>query len=200
MAPSKVTDTVQPKDRTDWRRWLENNHDRPSGVWLIFYRKASGKRSFTYEEAVEEALCFGWIDGQANRLDEESYRQRFSHRKKGSTWARSNKDRVARLIEQGRMTPAGMAPIEEAKKDGSWSRYDDVESMVIPTDLARALDESIDGRSRFEGFSDSVKKQLLFQLASAKRPETRKKRIADIVRLASEGKSGAGGQRSVGRS
>lgn len=189
MASGKVADTIKPKDSEDWRRWLESNHDRASGVWLIFYRKSSGKRTFTYEEAVEEALSFGWIDSLVNRLDEERYKQLFSHRQKGSTWARSNKERVARLIEQGRMTPAGMAKVEEAKKDGSWNRYDQVEDMVMPADLITALDANAEAKRSFAGFSDAAKRQFLFWLATSKWPETRDRRIVDIVRLAAEGKN-----------
>ncbi len=189
MASGRDADIIQPKDRADWRRWLESNHDRTSGVWVVYYKRSSGKQALTYEEAVEEALNFGWIDGLVNRLDEVRYKQLFSPRKKGGTWARSNKERVARLIEQGQMTPAGMARIEEAKMDGSWSQLDSIEEMVVPAELAEALSANPEAESNFRALSDSKKKQLLWWLATAKRLETRSRRIANIVRLAAEGGS-----------
>lgn len=185
----KVTETLQPRDRREWREWLENNHDRASGVWLIYYKRSSGKQTLTYEEAVQEALSYGWIDGQAMRLDEERYKQRFSPRRKGSTWARSNKQRVAKLIEQGLMAPAGLAKVEEARKDGSWSRHDDAEDMLVPDELARALRARPGAEAGFQALPASKRKQLLWWLASAKRPVTRQKRIADTVELVAKGRS-----------
>lgn len=176
--------TFYARDRDAWRRWLERNHEGSAGVWLIFYKKASGKRSVPYDEAVEEALCFGWIDGKVQQVDEDAYRQRFSRRRPKSTWAASNKERVARLIREGRMSPAGLAAIQRAKLDGSWTSLDAVDAMTMPDDLGRALAHNKRAARNFESFSPSARKAFLYWIGTAKRPETRAKRIAETVRRA----------------
>jgi len=174
------------RDRQEWRDWLAKNHVTAPGVWLIYYKKESGQPRVDYADAVEEALCFGWIDSTANKLDDERYMQFFSPRKPKSVWSKSNKQRVARLIEQGLMMPAGLEKIEAAKQDGSWDTLNTVEDLIVPADLQAALDANESARVNFEAFSNSSRKIILWWIESAKRPETRAKRIAETVTLAAQ--------------
>ena len=178
--------SIHPATLADWRAWLELNHPRPDGIWLITYRRATGKATFTYEQAVEEALCYGWIDGHTKTLDEERGMQWYAPRRAGSVWARSNKERVARLIADGRMTPAGQAKIDAAQADGTWALWDGVDSLVVPDDLAAALAGYPDARANFDAFPRSARHAILGWIATAKRPETRAKRIAETARLAQD--------------
>ncbi|MBK7217341.1 MAG: YdeI/OmpD-associated family protein [Candidatus Promineofilum sp.] len=178
--------SIQPDTLADWRAWLQSNHTRPDGIWLITYRRATGKATFTYEQAVEEALCFGWIDGHTKTLDEERGMQWFAPRRAGSVWARSNKERVARLIADGRMTPAGQARIDAAQADGTWALWDHVDSLAVPDDLAAALATYPAARAHFDAFPRSARHAILGWIATAKRPETRAKRIAETARLAQD--------------
>ena len=178
--------SFHPPTLADWRAWLELNHTRPDGIWLITYRRATGQATFTYEQAVEEALCFGWIDGHAKTLDEERGMQWYAPRRAGSVWARSNKERVARLIADGRMTPAGQAKIDAAQADGTWALWDSVDSLAVPDDLAAALAGYPDARANFDAFPRSARHAILGWIATAKRPETRAKRIAETARLAQD--------------
>ena len=175
-----------PPTLADWRAWLEANHTGPNGIWLITYRRASSKATFTYEQAVEEALCYGWIDGHTKTLDEERGMQWYAPRRAGSVWARSNKERVARLIADGRMTPAGQAKIDAAQADGTWALWDSVDSLEVPDDLAAALAGYPDARANFDAFPRSARHAILGWIATAKRPETRAKRIAETARLAQD--------------
>lgn len=179
-------DAFYPHTRAEWREWLSTNHARSAGVWLVRYKKSSGKPSVDYVEAVEEALCFGWIDSKAKKLDAECNLQWFSPRKAGSVWARSNKERVEKLIAAGLMTPAGMAKIEAAQKDGSWNALDAVELLEIPPDLEQALNAHPLARVHFDAFPRSARRMILFWIASAKRPETRAKRVEETARLAAQ--------------
>jgi uncharacterized protein YdeI (YjbR/CyaY-like superfamily) len=153
---------------------------------LVSYKQSTGKASFTYAESVEEALCFGWIDGQTRTLDEERGMQWFAPRRPGSVWAKSNKARVERLIAEGRMTPAGLAKIEAAQADGSWTLLDSVDRLEVPDDLAAAFDAYPDARAHFDAFPRSAKHMILGWIVTAKRPETRAKRIAETARLAQD--------------
>jgi uncharacterized protein YdeI (YjbR/CyaY-like superfamily) len=179
---------IYAKDRLEWRQWLKGHHDSSPGVWLIYYKKNSDKPRVEYEEAVEEALSFGWIDSKAKILDEERYMQLFTPRKPGSNWSRSNKERVKRLIKNGLMQPAGLEKIDASKKNGSWTFMDDIEDLVIPEDLKNILEQNKAAYENFEGFSDSVKKQVLYWIASAKRKDTRLRRIKKTVELAAKNK------------
>ena len=172
------------KDRREWRNWLEKNSATSAGVWLVSYKQQTAQPSVAYSDAVEEALCFGWIDSRPNSLDEERYMRLFSPRKPKSPWSRLNKQRVEKLIEQGLMTAAGLKAIEGAKQDGSWNAYDAIEELTIPTDLAEALIANPTASRYFEAFSASVKKSILWWIERAKTAETREKRIAETVRLA----------------
>ena len=139
MVKDDAVEQFYAKDRRVWRLWLSKHHRRGEPVWLVYYKKDSGTPSITYAEAVEEALCYGWVDSRPNKLDPERYKQLFSQRKPKSPWSTINKKRALRLIKEQRMTPAGLAKIEAAKNDGSWSSYDGVDSLVVPKDLAAEL-------------------------------------------------------------
>ncbi len=178
--------SIQPKDRAEWRAWLEQHHTQTEGVWLISYKKTAGKPRVEYEEAVEEALCFGWIDSKGNKLDAERTMLWFSPRKPRTGWSKSNKERVERLIASGQMTPAGMAKIEVAKADGSWSALDAVEALEIPPDLHAGLEANPTALKYFDAFPRSVKRAVLEWISHAKKPETQAKRIAETVRLAAD--------------
>jgi uncharacterized protein YdeI (YjbR/CyaY-like superfamily) len=174
---------VHAEDRAAWRAWLEVNHASESGVWLVSWRKGHGPR-VEYEDAVEEALCFGWIDSQCGNLDDRRSRQYFAPRKPTSGWAATNKARIERLISEGRMHPAGLAAIERARENGSWTLLDDVERGVIPDDLAAALAAHPPAAANFDGFPKSARRAMLEWIAQAKRPETREKRVREIAERA----------------
>ena len=175
-------EVLAPASRAEWRRWLESQTARTEGVWLAIPKKGAAMTGTAYVDLVEEALCFGWIDGQAARGTDQWSMLWFAPRRKGSVWARSNKERVERLIAQGLMTDRGQAVIDQAKEDGSWSQYDDVDALLIHDDLAEALAAAPTALARFESLAPSHRKAHLWHVYSAKRPETRAKRIADTVR------------------
>jgi uncharacterized protein YdeI (YjbR/CyaY-like superfamily) len=179
-------DSTHPTTRAEWRRWLEQNHTRTQGVWLISFKKATGKPRVEYDEAVEEALCFGWIDSKSLKLDDERTMLWFTARKRGTGWSKPNKERVERLIAAGLMTEAGMAKITAAQQDGSWSALDAVEALEIPPDLAAALAAHPSAQAHFEAFPRSAKRSILEWIASAKTPATRAKRVEETARLAAD--------------
>jgi uncharacterized protein YdeI (YjbR/CyaY-like superfamily) len=179
-------DVIHPLTRAEWRAWLERHHAQSPGVWMTTFKKATGKPRLEYAEAVEEALCFGWIDGKPNALDAERSMLRFAPRRPGSGWSKLNKARVERLLAAGLMAPAGAAKVEAAKRDGSWNALDAVEALEIPPDLATAFSGNALAGERFAAFPRSVKRGILEWISVAKRPETRAKRIAETVRLAAE--------------
>ena len=176
--------SIHPKSRAEWRAWLEQNHTQTEGVWLISYKKATGKPRVEYDDAVEEALCFGWIDSKGNKLDAERSMLWLAPRKPGSGWSRPNKERVERMIAAGLMTPVGIAKINAAKQDGSWNALDAVEALEIPADLSDALASYTSAQQHFAAFPRSVKRGILEWIANARRPETRAKRIDETARLA----------------
>ena len=176
--------TFYAKDRKTWRRWLDKNGEAEKSVWLIIYRKNGPTQSVTYEEAVEEGLCFGWIDSKGNKRDDESYYQFFSQRKPKSNWSRINKERVARLIKEGQMTDRGLALIETAKQNGAWEALDKVNALVLPDELKKALAKNKTAKQNFEAFPPSIKRGILEWIGNAKREETRSKRIMETVTLA----------------
>jgi uncharacterized protein YdeI (YjbR/CyaY-like superfamily) len=177
-------EVVHPETRAEWRRWLERNHARPEGVWLAAWKAATGKPRVEYEEVVEEALCFGWIDSKGKTLDAERSAIWMSPRKPRSGWSRSNKERVERLVRAGSMAPAGLAAIETAKQNGAWTALDGVEALEVPDDLARALARAPSARAHFDAFPPSARKMILGWIVSAKREETRRTRIEKTARLA----------------
>jgi uncharacterized protein YdeI (YjbR/CyaY-like superfamily) len=173
------------KDRNEWRQWLEENHQTEQEVWLVYYKVHTGKKSVRQAEAVEEALCFGWIDSLVKRIDDEKYMQKYTPRREGSNWSLSNKRRVKKLIESGKMTPAGLEKIEQAKQDGSWNRLDEFDKqLAVPSDLKAALEENKEAKKNFANFTLSQRNQYLWWLKSAKRTETKERRIREIVRRA----------------
>lgn len=184
MADALPENAIQPATRAAWRRWLERNHTRDKGVWFVYFKKSSGKQRFTYEDMVEEALCFGWIDGQARALDAERAMLWLSPRKPKSVWSAPNKVRVARVITAGLMHPAGQAKVDAAKANGSWTALDATDRLEVPDDLAAALAATPKARAHFEAFPASAKKGVLEWVRQAKRPETRARRIAEAARMA----------------
>ena len=183
-AKSLPPDSVQPRDLAAWGRWLEKHHERPNGVWLVSYKRSTGKAKFTYPESVEEALRYGWVDSIARTLDPERTMQWFAPRKKGSGWAATNHARVARLIAEGRMTPAGLAKVEAAKADGSWDRLVKAHAEGPSKDLVAAFRRHAGSASHFAAFPPGVRKQILEWIATAKRPATRSARVEQTARLA----------------
>ncbi len=175
---------VHPHTRTQWRAWLEANHARTQGVWVASYKKATGKPRIEYEAIVEEALCFGWIDSKPNSLDEERSLLWLAPRRAGTGWSRPNKQRVERMIAAGRMAAAGLAKVQAAKADGSWTLLDAVEALNVPDDLARALAAVPEASRNFAAFPRSAKRGILEWILNAKKPETRTKRIAETAMLA----------------
>jgi uncharacterized protein YdeI (YjbR/CyaY-like superfamily) len=184
--PNDPPDSIHPKTRAEWRAWLEQNHTRPNGVWLVIDKKTGDSVRFEYSEAVEEALCFGWIDSKGNKLDEARWMVWCAPRKPGTGWSAINKERVKRLIAAGQMAPAGLAKIEAARQDGSWNALDEIEALVIPPDLQKALASYNSAQKNFEGFPRSAKLGILQWIASAKTPETRLRRIEETARLAED--------------
>ncbi len=174
------------KTRKDWRNWLVKNSNKEKSVWIIFYNKQSNNKSVSYEEAVEEGLCFGWIDSVKYKRDDESSYQYFSPRKPKSNWSKSNRDRVKKLTEAGLMTESGQKLIDHAKKSGTWDALVQVENSVIPEDLQKLFNKNKTAQKHFKAFSNSVKRMILEWILSAKRPETRAKRIEETVNLASK--------------
>ncbi len=186
VGPEEV-DTFSPKTRIQWRKWLLKNHEKKKSVWLIYHKKRSETPSLSWDAAVEEALCFGWIDSKRQKLNESTFRQFFGKRKPNGTWSKINKARIGRLIEQGLMAKAGLEAIENAKRNGSWTILDEVEELTVPSDLNRALKKIPGAHKYFSGLSRSYKRNMLQWLVLAKRSETRQKRINEIAELAGQG-------------
>ncbi len=182
--PNKNTapvNSLHPKTRAAWRRWLERNHTRAEGIWLITFKKGTGKPRCDYGEAVEEALCFGWVDSKPRKLDEERSMLWFAPRKAGTGWSRLNKERIQKLTAAGLMALAGVAKVEAAKRDGSWNALDSIETLDIPPDLAKALKANRTAQQYFDAFPRSVKRAILEWIVTARKSETRKKRIEETV-------------------
>ena len=181
-----------PTDLAAWRAWLEAHHDAARGVWIASWRKASGRDPVPYEDLVEEAICFGWIDSTVNILDDDRALQLMTPRKPKSGWTRLNRRRVAAMEAQGRMTAAGRRAVEVAKGNGWWTIYDAVEDLLEPDDLAAALAASPRARTAWNAFPPSARKQMLWWVVSAGKPETRASRIAQIVSQAELGRRAVG--------
>ena len=181
--------SVYASSGQEWRQWLRENHSTCIGIWLIYYKVKSGKPSVKYSEAVKEALCFGWIDSKVKSLDAERYMQIFTPRKPKSVWSKLNKQYIEELTEQGLMTEAGLIKIEAAKLDGSWTTLDAIEALIIPDDLQLALQANEIAFQNFQAFSSTSKKNILLWVTSARRLETRLKRIEQTVNAAAQNKN-----------
>jgi uncharacterized protein YdeI (YjbR/CyaY-like superfamily) len=178
---TSARESVQPASRKAWRAWLETHHASSSGVWLVYAKKHTGIPSLTYNDAVEEALCFGWIDSLVHPIDERLYRQVFTPRKPKSVWSALNRGRVARMIKARQMTPAGMAMVKLAKESATWEALKHVEDLLPPPDLKKALNANSAAKKNWSRCPPGLRKTLLFWLYNVKRPETRAPRIAAIV-------------------
>jgi uncharacterized protein YdeI (YjbR/CyaY-like superfamily) len=181
-----------PADLAAWRAWLLANSETERGVWVATWRKATGHEAVPYEDLVEEAICFGWIDSTVNTLDETRALQLMTPRKAKSGWTRLNRRRAAAMEEQGRMTDAGRRAIEVAQANGWWTLYDAVEDLLEPDELAAALDADPSARAAWDGFPPSARKQMLWWVITAGKPETRGKRISKIVAEADAGRRAQG--------
>ena len=173
-----------------WERWLDRNHGNEGGVWLKVAKKASGKRTVTVPEALEIALCYGWIDGQRKSFDEDYFLQRFTPRRLRSRWSKINRDSATALIERGRMRPPGLAEVERAKADGRWAAAYDSPSKIQPTpELLAALEASPKAKALFEELDSQNRYAILYRVHDAKRPETRTRRIEKFVEMLSRGET-----------
>lgn len=189
--PKKVEPDVRAFPTAEaWETWLAENHAASPGVWLRFAKKGSGMKSVTYAEALDVALCYGWIDGQLKHLDERFYLHRFTPRGPRSKWSKINRGHVARLIESGRMRPAGLKAVEAAKADGRWeAAYDSPKTAAVPEDLRRALAKDAKAKQFFAGLSGANRYAILYRVQDAKRPATRARRIVRIVAMLAAGKT-----------
>jgi uncharacterized protein YdeI (YjbR/CyaY-like superfamily) len=175
--------------RRAWRAWLAKNHARVSGIWLLYYKKHTGRSGVAYADAVEEALCFGWIDGKVRRVDEDSYAQRYTPRSERSVWSELNRRRAQRMIRRGLMTEAGLAKIRSARKSGAWERASrPSRPPAVPADLRRALASRPEAREHFRALAPSYRTLFIYWVVSAKKPETRERRLARVVEMAAANK------------
>jgi len=179
--------SVQPKSRKAWRAWLEKHHATSTGVWLVYAKKHTGIPSLSYNDAVEEALCFGWIDSLFNPIDDDFYKQVFTPRKPRSAWSAANRTRVERLVAAGLMTETGLACITHAKKTGRWEALMAAESLTIPPELKKALNANPSAKKNWPTYTESQRKMFLYSVTGAKRPETRAKRIERVIDIVSTG-------------
>jgi uncharacterized protein YdeI (YjbR/CyaY-like superfamily) len=182
--------TLEFADRSEWELWLEQNHESSAGVWLKLARKGSGAATLTYADALEEALCCGWIDGQKAPFDETFWLQRFTPRGPRSKWSQVNRRKATDLIERGRMRPAGAAQVDAAKRDGRWdAAYASQRTVTVPDDFRQALDANPKANEFFATLKSSERYSVLYRIYDAKRPETRARRIRDYVAMLADHKT-----------
>jgi uncharacterized protein YdeI (YjbR/CyaY-like superfamily) len=190
MSTDRELPIVDAADQQAWRAWLEANHADQDGAWLKFAKKGAPTASVSYAEALEEAICFGWIDGQVRRFDEHFYLQRFTARRPKSKWSQLNREKATRLLAEGRITPSGLAQIEAAKADGRWeAAYPGQSEATVPEDFQRALDQNPKAKRFFETLTGSTRYAFLYRLHNVTKSEARAKRIAGYIELLSEGKT-----------
>lgn len=175
-----------PETKQHWRKWLEKNHIRKDAVWLIYYKKNAGSPTINWTDAVDEALCFGWIDSKAETIDKDTFRQYFCKRKPNSTWSKINKQKIETLTSKGLMAKAGFDVIDIAKQNGSWTILDEVEELIIPSELEKAFENFQNSKDFFSSLSKSKQKVLLQWIALAKTDTTRQRRILEIAENASQ--------------
>jgi uncharacterized protein YdeI (YjbR/CyaY-like superfamily) len=179
---------VYVKNRKEWREWLNQNHDKNSGIWLVFYKEHTGKPTLGYDEAVEEALCFGWIDSIIKKIDDEKYVRKLTPRKADSRWSELNKKRITKLKKQGLLTEDGIMKVREAKASGLWDKPDRPQiSLDIPKELESALAKNKKAKSFFDQLTPSYQKQFIGWIAVAKRQETKDRRIRESITLLEQG-------------
>lgn len=186
MGSRDDAERVHPETVAAWRDWFEQHGDRPDGVWLVTWRKAAGRPDLTYDQAVQVALCHGWVDSTSRRLDDQRTVLWFAPRKRGSGWSRPNEQRIAQLQAAGLMRPRGERAVQAAQADGSWSLLDAVEDLLVPDDLAAELDEA-GGREQWDAFPPSTRRGVLEWIVQAKRPETRARRVTETAQKAARG-------------
>ena len=174
---------VQPKSRVAWRVWLEKHHATSSVIWLVFAKKKTGLPTLSYEDAVQEALCFGWIDSLVKSIDARFHMQMFTPRKAKSAWSATNKARLTKLTKAGVMAPAGLAAVALAKKSGGWNTHADVDALTIPPELQRAFDANPDARKNWPTYTPSAQRSFLHMVNNSKRPETREKYVRRVIDL-----------------
>lgn len=182
--PNSEIETYYPQSQRDWRQWLEKNHQSKQSVWLIFYTKSANVPSLSWSEAVDEALCFGWIDSTKKKINDFSFMQFFSKRKPKSNWSKINKEKVQQLIDGNKMAKAGYESVETAKQNGYWIILDEVEELIIPNDLEIAFKKYKGSKDYFLSLSKSTRKMIIGWIVLAKRQETRQKRIDEVVESA----------------
>ena len=181
--------TISFQTQKKWRDWLSKNHSVTEGIWLLLYKKDSGIKSINHDEALDEALCFGWIDGQAKSYDDESYLQKFTPRRKKSIWSKRNTEKVVQLIQNRKMHAAGLAEVEAAKADGRWAKaYDSPANMKIPDDFLKELSKKPEAFAFFNTLNKTNKFSIGWRLQTAKKPETREKRMRAIIVMLEQGK------------
>lgn len=180
--------TFHPKSQKEWRKWLDKNHLTELSVWLILYKKDCGTPTISHSQAVDEALCYGWIDSLVTKRDDDSRYQFFTRRKPKSTWSKVNKLKIEKLLAEGLIQPEGLRVIEVAKQNGSWDTLTEIDQLIIPDDFQKALKKNKAALKHFDAFPPSSKRLILYWIQSAKRDETRAKRIAEAVALAAENK------------
>ncbi len=185
----KITEKLHVTNRDDWRAWLRKNYDTKKEVWLIYYKRHTGKPRIPYDGAVEEALCFGWIDSLVKKIDDEKFAQKFTPRKGKSKWSEANKKRARKMIKEGKMTKAGLAKIREAKSNGEWFKTAPVKKeLVIPAYIKKAFATNEKALDNFNNLANGYKRQLVGWITSAKRGETRKRRLTEAIRLLEQNK------------
>jgi len=180
----KLADELYVTNRDDWREWLRKNYETKKEVWLIYYTKHTGKPSISYDDSVEEALCFGWIDNIIKRIDDEKFVRKFTPRKAKSKWSEANKKRARKMIKEGKMTEVGLAKIREAKKTGEWFKTAPAKKeLVIPPYMKEALAKNEKALENFNDLAKSYKRQYVGWISSAKREATRRRRLAEAISL-----------------
>ncbi|MBU1707931.1 YdeI/OmpD-associated family protein [bacterium] len=185
----KSQQTLYVTNREDWRAWLEKNYASANEIWLVYYKKHTGKPRIPYDDAVEEALCFGWIDSIIKRVDDEIYMQKFTPRKSASTWSELNKNRVQKMIRQGRMTEAGLTKIKEAKKNGTWSEtVASKKAVELSPEIKKSLAANKKAWGNFNKFAPSHKRQYIGWIMSAKKEETRERRLKEAIKMLAQNK------------
>ncbi len=182
--------TIELKDRAAWRAWLAENHDQENEIWLIYYKKGTGIPCIEYLDSLDEALCFGWVDSLIKKIDEQKYVRKFTPRKDESKWSLVNKRRVEQLIQAGLMTEHGLKKVEAAKQSGSWESPVQKPKLdfEMPAEFSQALQNSPQAAAVYNNLAPSHQKQYLAWIITAKRPETRAKRIAESIQMLAEGK------------